>query len=92
MQNAKQKEKKEAECLAILSRIAELEQQIADNEPFGATSQVTIPKAHRFGVLRLILKFCLQMLKRETMLWKLMRLIARSLSWTARRDTRVGNL
>ena len=36
MQNAKEKEKKEAECLAILSRIAELEQQIADNEPFGA--------------------------------------------------------
>jgi hypothetical protein len=92
MQNAKEKGKKEAECLTILSRIAELEQQIADNEPFGATPQVTIPKAHRFGVLRLILKFCLQMLKRETMLWKSMRLIARSLSWTARRDTRVGNL
>ena len=47
MQNAKEKEKKEAECLAILSRIAELEQQIADNEPFGATPQATIPKARR---------------------------------------------
>jgi hypothetical protein len=36
MQNTEQKEKNEAECLVILSRIAELEQQIADNEPFGA--------------------------------------------------------
>jgi len=36
MQNTEQKEKNEAECPVILSRIAGLEQQIADNEPFGA--------------------------------------------------------
>jgi hypothetical protein len=85
MQNAEQKEKKEADHLALLRRVAESEQQIADDEPFGATPQVTIPKACRFGVLRLISKSCLQMLKRGTMLWKSTRLIARSLSWIARR-------
>jgi hypothetical protein len=46
-QNAEQKEKKEAECVALLSRIAKLEQQIADDDLFGATPQATIPKAHR---------------------------------------------
>ena len=34
-QNANQKAKKEAEHVALLSRITELEQQIAEDEPFG---------------------------------------------------------
>jgi hypothetical protein len=46
-QIAEQKEKKEAQRVALLRKIAELEQEIADDEPFGAMPQATIPGARR---------------------------------------------
>ena len=44
-QQAEKLEKKDADRLALLKKIAELEQQLDDNEKFGTTPQATIPMA-----------------------------------------------
>ena len=48
-QDAERQEKQEAERLVLLRRIAELEWQLADNEPFGATPRAIIPAAHQLA-------------------------------------------